>query len=340
MKAKTICGAATTLLALAAALAPSASATNSKPELQAVMRDLLAWWPGEYDTLPQVELERQLGAPPDGEHDRQYRVFARVSVPQIGENVIYGEVRTGGKNGPLIKGQQVLYVVTLDEQHQAVNVSGRRIKDGASYEQAYLYPEKLKTIAIDPAYGGNCDFRFRRYGGQLRGWLANVGQGGTSCTMVSKTSAQTMTWEADWAITPDEIWVFDNGYMKDPAHPEQQGRLFAGREDLVPERLYKARNFRCSVQPAGSQAGVANPLVVHDRGGEIDLSAAGITGGMAQLLRLPQPAPAPAFLADVLTLSVFGADRSTPLARATAEAAAPGIALSWKQGKISCSRST
>lgn len=36
-----------------------ASAGNSKPELQAVIGDLLTWWPGEYDSLAQVELERQ-----------------------------------------------------------------------------------------------------------------------------------------------------------------------------------------------------------------------------------------------------------------------------------------
>ena len=134
------------------AFTPAAHATNSKPELQAVLSDLMAWWPGEYDTLPQVELERLFGEPPDGAHDRQYRVFARVAVPQFGENVIYGEVRTGGRDGPLIKGQQVLYIMTVDEAHQVVNVSGRRIKDGAQHERAYLFPDKLRTLELDPAY--------------------------------------------------------------------------------------------------------------------------------------------------------------------------------------------
>lgn len=324
---------AATLVLSGAVFAPPARATNSKPELQAVMRDLLAWWPGEYDTLPQVELERQLGAPPDGEHARQYRVFARVSVPQIGDHVIYGEVHSGGKNGPLIKGQQVLYIVSIDEQHQAVNVSGRRIKDGQNYEQAYLYPDKLKSIALDPAYGGNCDFRFRRYGHDLRGWLADAGQGGTSCTMVSKMSGQTMTWVADWAITPEQIWVSDNGYMKDPAKPDQPGRLFAGREDLVPERLYKGQNFSCIVSVHGTPMSQVRHVPLHDRGGEFDLQAMGIAGERVRLLRLPQPRAAPQYLADVLTLAVLAAD-DKPIARATADANT--ISVHWDRGHIDC----
>ena len=323
-------------VSLVSSLVNEAHATNSKLELQSVLADLLAWWPGEYDTLPQVELERSLGAPPDGEHDRQYRVFARVKVPQFGENVIYGEVRTGGKDGPLIKGQQVLYIISIDEAHQVVSVSGRRIKDGAQHERAYLYPDKLNGLELDPAYGGNCDFRFQRYGMQLRGWLANRDASAESrtCTMVSKNSAQTMTWDADWAITPQEIWVFDNGYMQDPAHPEKLGRLFAGREDRTYERLYKARAFTCHISPT---SGVGNQAVtVLDRGGEIDLSASAGMALKARLLRMPVLVGAPAALVDSLTLATFAANGATPIKQTRLPATARAIALKYQAGTIDC----
>ncbi len=304
-----------------------ALASNSNPELQAVLRDLMTWWPGEYDTLAQVKIEQQQGAPPDGPHDRQYRVFARVNVPHIGENVIYGEVHSVNKDGPLIKGQQVLYIVSIDNEQQAVVVRGRRIKDGALHEQAHLYPEKLHTLELDSAYGGNCDFRFRRYGRDLRGWLANAGQAGTVCTMQSKVTGQTMTWDADWAITPSEIWVFDNGYLQNPAQPEKLGRLFAGREDRVAERLYKGRPFTCSIRGITDGKELKNSavrtVVLHDRGGELDLGDFGSAGHKLRLLRLAQPAPAPEYWADVLTLSVVAdaqdktmmESRATPWAR-------------------------
>lgn len=322
-------------LAVAVA-APVANATNSPPELQAVLRDLLAWWPGEYDTLPQVELERALGAPPDGEHDRQYRVFAKVDVPHIGPNVIYGEVRSGGNDGPLIKGQQVLYILSIDAAHQVVNVSGRRIKDGDQFERAYLHPETLKNIAVDPAYGGNCDFRFQRYATLLRGWLANrdAGVDSRTCTMLSKTSGQTMTWDADWAIAPEEIWVFDNGYMQDPAHPEKPGRLFAGREDRTYERMYKSRNFLCKVAPLTGPA--IKEATVLDRGGELVLSARGSGARKARLLRMPQAVGTPTVLEDTLQLATFAADGTAPLEQTRMPASARTIALDYDGGRIDC----
>ncbi|MEZ5514442.1 MAG: hypothetical protein R3F58_11290 [Steroidobacteraceae bacterium] len=319
---------------------PVATATNSQAELQGVLNDLLAWWPGEYDSLPQVELERAYGEPPDGEHDRQYRVFARVDVPHIGEHVIYGEVHTGGRDGPLIKGQQVLYILTIDAEHQVVSVSGRRIKDGAQYERAYLHPEKLKTIALDPNYGGNCDFRFQRYGMQLRGWLANTGAPAVArtCTMTSKTSGQTMTWDADWAITPEEIWIFDNGYLLDPAQPDKPGRLFAGREDLTYERLYKARTFLCSVGAPGKPRVKDAPVL--DRGGELALAAVtnhgGTDGRRARLLRMPMAVGSPAVLADFLTLTIFDEADGPPVAEARAPVAANAISLEHGNDVIAC----
>ena len=329
--------AALIVLGVCVVLSPGdAHATNSAAELQSVLADLKAWWPGEYDTLPQVELERAYGAPPDGEHDRQYRVFARVDVPHIGKDVIYGEVRTGGRDGPLIKGQQVLYILTIDEAHQVVNVSGRRIKDGDQYERAYLHPEKLKTIALDPAYGGNCDFRFQRYGIQLRGWLANRDAPADSrtCTMTSKTSGQTMTWDADWAIAPEEIWVFDNGYMKDPAEPDKLGRLFAGREDRTYERLYKARNFLCRTASNGEGRGAG--VTVHDRGGELPLPPNATGALKARLLRMPQAVGAPAVLEDTLTLATFSAAESKPVAEVRAPVSAETISLKYSGGRIDC----
>ena len=296
----------------------------------------MAWWPGEYDTFPQVELERLFGEPPDGGHDRQYRVFARVAVPQFGENVIYGEVRAGGRDGPLIKGQQVLYIMTIDEAHHVVNVSGRRIKDGAQHERAYLFPDKLKTLELDPAYGGNCDFRFQRYGAQVRGWLANrdADADSRSCTMISKNSGQTMTWEADWAITPDEIWIFDNGYIHDSTHPEKLGRLFAGREDRTYERLYKARTFSCNMSTRSN--GDRSFASILDRGGEIHLSATSGAALTARLLRMPVLIGTPAALVDSLTLATFSEKSPSPITLARLPGNAEAIELKYDSGKIVC----
>lgn len=321
------------LAALAAGLS-TAQATNSRPELESVLQDLLQWWPGEYDTFPQVALERQYGAPPDGEHDRQYREFARVDVPHLGANVIYGEVRTGGRDGPLIKGQQVMYLITIDEANQAVNVSGRRIQGGAEFERVHRNPAKLASVRLDENYGGNCDFRFRRYGPVLRGWLTEVGRNNETCTMTSRLSGQTMTWDADWMIGPQEIWIFDNGYLRDPEKPNERGRLFAGREDLTPERLYKMRDFRCR---ASGNAGPSGPTIVHDRGGEFPVTLAGGAKALARLTRMPLETGQPARLVDGLRLALYEKpDSPTPLASARADGSAPRVSLGHAGTTLAC----
>ena len=148
--------------------------------------------------------------------------------------MIYGQLHIGGKDQPIVPGTQVLYIVSIDEERGAVNVNGRRIKDPEQYAFAHQDPEKLKTISLDPDYGGNCDFRWRKHGDQIVGRLAQPDEDfidGT-CTMTSKKSGLTMTWDAEWVLNEDELWIYDNGYIED------QG-LFQGREDRTHIRLTK-----------------------------------------------------------------------------------------------------
>ncbi len=322
------------LALLGVAGSSSALATNSVAELESVLEDLLEWWPGEWDTLPQVMLERQYGAPPDGEHDRQYRQFTRVDVPHLGAHVIYGEVRTGGPDGPLIRGQQVMYLISVDAERQVVNVNGRRIKGGAEWERVQLDPEKLKRVELDPDYGGNCDFRFRRYGGILRGHLANTDEDNLVCTMASRNSGQTMTWDADWAITPDEIWIFDNGYLLDPKKPNEPGRLFAGREDLTHERLYRINRFDCqSIDSAGVSTRIAG---VSDRGGEFSVARSGGAPASATLLRMPVRRTEGSRLQDTLNLTVDPTGDSQPSATTMVDGDAERVSLDLAVGRVSC----
>lgn len=315
-----------------------AEATNSRPELEAVQRDLLAWLPGEYDTLAQVDLEQRLGAPPDGTHERQYRVFGRVAVPHLAQYAIYGEVHGAGKDSPVIPGQQVLYLVSIDEKRGAVNVSGRRIKGGPDFEWKNLTPERQRQIALDPDYGGNCDFLFRRHGRDLVGVVTNIGSSDPSCTMVSKRSGQTMRWEAEWVVTPQELWIFDNGYIIDPRTPQRPGRLFAGRADRTHERMYKGRDFRC----VGSGRTLPNGAVrgtLYDRGGQLRLTGSTATPGVfAQLLRAGYPTSDGADLVDRLTLTLWRDGESVPFARRESDGQASAIAIAADSLRIACER--
>ncbi len=242
---------------IALAFAAPAFATNSKPELAKVLEDLMAWLPGEYTSIPQVYLERALGAPPDGEHEIYHRVFAEIEAPHLGEHVIYTQIRLDGDDGTIFPGQQQVFLISIDEEKRTVAISGRRIKDPENYVDAHLHPEMWSSIEPDPDFGGNCTFNWRRHGQQLRGLLGDHGQ----CTMISKRSGQEMTWDAEWILNPDQLWIYDNGTLAD-------GTLFAGREDRTHLRMSKAQRYECftSVRYPDGTSQVFNPFFMHNRG--------------------------------------------------------------------------
>lgn len=243
-------------IALSLVAAP-ANATNSRPELMKVLEDLMDWLPGEYSSLPQVFLERNLGAPPDGEHDSFYRVFAEIDAPHLAEHVIYTQIRLDSDDGPIFPGQQIVFLISLDEELDAVAISGRRIRDPEKFVDAHLRPEVWPDLQPDPNFGGNCAFNWRRHGNQLRGLLGEFGQ----CTMVSKSTGRQMTWDAEWILNPQELWVYDNGYL-------ESGSLIVGREDRTHLRMYKAKRYECfaALRFGDGNNQVINPFFMHDRG--------------------------------------------------------------------------
>ncbi|MDX2223757.1 MAG: CpcT/CpeT family chromophore lyase [Rhodospirillaceae bacterium] len=289
----------------AVAMSAPAQATNSKMELAAVLRDLMAWMPGSYSSAPQVFFENEVGPPPDGVHENFHRVFAKIDAPHLGEHVMYTQIRIEGDEGTLYSGQQVLFIISIDEKHQAVNVAGRRIKDPENYVDAHLHPEMWSTIAPDPDYGGNCDFRWRRSGAQLKGVL-NDG----TCTMVSKRSGTQLTWDAEWILTPGELWIYDNGYLAD-------GSLFQGRADKTHLRMYKSRDFECfaSYRPAKGDPVVNNGFVMHDRGDVHTLVVKGLKQPVhLHLMRSMWPSDSGRNYADLLRLELYQGEPD-PLAK-------------------------
>jgi len=315
----------------------SAGATNSRAELEQVLEDIMNWLPGEYSTLPQIYLERTYGTPPDGEHDTRYRIFAKVDVPHIGSDVIYGQTHEGGPDGRIVPGSQVLYIATINEELMAVNIQVRRVKDFESYEFAHLDPEKQRTMELDPDFGGNCDFRWQRHGTQLVGRLAESSSKDRDgvCTLTSRISGLTMTWQSEWMLNPWELWVYDNGY-KGTAVDESQ--LFQGRHDRTYTRYSKVRPFTCNVTTDGEEGTEAVKIVtLHDRGGEFELIPAedGTQPRRLALLRSVW-VNGSGGMSEHLRLFLYGGDVGSIIGETTADPLATSIDLAFDGGLASC----
>ena len=96
---------------------------QSRQDLEWVMEYLITWFPGVWDSTPQVWFERNIRMPEDeGEHEHWHRTFARIDAPQIGDVVFYGQINVGGRDGPIIGGSQVLYHAVIDDELGAVNI--------------------------------------------------------------------------------------------------------------------------------------------------------------------------------------------------------------------------
>ena len=249
-----------------------AAATNSLPELEQVKLDLLSWLPGKYSSTPQIIMERQYGAPSDGEHADLFRVFARVDVPDVGSDVIFGELRSGGPDGTVVPGSQVLYILSIVPEVGAVSVRGKRVKNFVDFDPDNISAASLAALEIDAESGGDCDFRWRRHGQQLVGRLAETGDptfDGT-CTMTSRASAVTMTWDTEWVLTPWELWIHDNGYIGEAI---DEAELFQGRRDGTFQRFYKQRDFVCQldIKTEENAQRITGQVVVADRGSEISI---------------------------------------------------------------------
>lgn len=321
---KTTHAALATLLSLAT---PPAAATNSRAELEGVLADVVAWMPGEYSTAPQLDVERRYGTPPDGEHEDWYRVFALVDAPQVGQHVIYGELRIGGPDGALVKGTQILYNVVVDEKTMTVHANGRRVLDAEQFVRAHERPETWPQLAVDPRFGGNCDFRWTRHGTQVHGILNHDG----TCRMVSKVSGKEMSFDAEWVLTPDQLWLFDNNYVYGPGPDDRS--LFMGRDDRTHVQLYKVGWYACSVR---GLAGAPATLRLRDRG---QAERLGQGEGAPELVLLRgYRAGADGTLGEVTTLALHRPGEA-PL-----EARAPGTAarISLQAGELSvgCDRQT
>jgi len=300
------------LLLLPNFAAASPSYQLTRMELESVMKDLKAWLPGEWNSFPQIELERTVKMPEEGEHEHWHRTFALIKAPQVGEVVFYGQINIGGREGALVPGSQVLYRAWLDEARSAVVINGQGPAEPEKYVDLHKHPELWGEVKMRNPDGVRCDFLWRRDGGQLAGVLdgktaESRKYGPGTCSYISERTSKEFFADAEWVLTPEVLWLYDINTMG--------GRIFIGREDHTHVRLYRSRDYTCKVRDAAG----SRKLAAYDRGFFADVSARDGSKLQIRLLRADYPAADQYGLDDRLRLSIRVPDDNNGVATVTAD---------------------
>jgi hypothetical protein len=134
-----------------------------------------------------------------------------------------------------------------------------------------------------------------------------------TCAFISKRTDEEFRADAEWVLTPDQLWLYDNNWMAD--------MLFLGREDRTHIKLYRASPYECRIQDRDG----ARTLKAHDRGFRGKAMTA--KGQARDVLLLRAEYPATVGLQDELRLMVTEPGQKKALASNSSEALSAKITL-------------
>ncbi|MEQ8509860.1 MAG: hypothetical protein RIF37_01395 [Rhodospirillaceae bacterium] len=303
---------------------------QSRQDLEWVMEYLIRYFPGVWDSAPQVWFEENVQMPTNGEgHEHWHRTFARIEAPQIGEVVFYGQINVEGRDGPIISGSQVLYHAVIDEELGAVNIFGQGPSDPENFENLHERPELWGQVQFRDRPALNCDWLWRRDGDQVFGVLQGnttdkQAYGPGTCSFISQRTGEEFRADAEWVLTPEQLWLYDNNWSA--------GMLFLGREDQTHIRLHRARPYACEIKTAAGEV----EALGHDRGFKMNLTTEGNGEFEAMLLRAEYPAMDGFGRDDLLRLMLTDVASGDPVATANAKAVSKKITLEHEGVTIDC----
>ena len=333
------CTAALVITACMAAPVVPAAASDAGPhydfdrrQLESILDDLKAWLPGAWDSFPQIYYERTVRMPDEGEHEHWHRTFALIDAPQVGETVFYGQINMGGRSGPILGRSQVLYKAVLDEARGVVSITGQPIPEPDRFQNLHERPELWPEVRMRDESAVHCDFIWRRDGRQLFGVLEGRKSewnkyGPGTCNYISR-SGQEFYADAEWVLTPEELWLYDLNTIA--------GAQFIGRQDRTHIRLYRTLPYNCEiVTDAGGQT---MTVAGHDRGFAAGVSANDAGEREMFLLRAYYPPASGPGLVDELRLMIRQPGGGEIYAQSAAEPRADYIVVESGEISASCRR--
>jgi hypothetical protein len=248
-------------------LLPTVAPAQAPPpaDLKAQLSLLLSWWSGHYDNHEQIVrqsgggLSRPVLAPVHRLHSH----YQRVSLPALGDNVLYLEEYRD--NDPANIARIRFYRLSIDETQRAIRVKLYAPLDSNALRGAWREPERLTKITLEQlrAFRDQCDVLLHFVGNQFSG-----GMQPRACDVEKRE-----WFEYQLAIGPNFHWVRDRRrHLRDDRVTWEMapGSNYAWFEQT------KARWFRCEVNHSANgdmtQTKPLTKIELHDQGGEADIA--------------------------------------------------------------------
>ncbi len=243
------------------------AAAQARTDLDAQLKLLMQWWPGDYDNNEQIVRQSGggLGTPTRVPFFRLHSRFQNVRMPSLGNNVLYLEEYRDNDPSQIMRVR--LYSLTIDETARAIRIKLHSPSDPATARTGYgrdpqAALEKLRPQDIR-SFRDSCDLLLRFVGGQFEGGMTERG-----CDFEGQEWFQYQV-----VVGPRYHWVRDRRLsLKDQ---RVTWELAPGSDYRWFEQT-KARWFSCNVNHNASgdmtQTKPLSIIELHDQGGEADIA--------------------------------------------------------------------
>lgn len=234
------------------------------------LRLMMSWFEGRFDNYAQTVEEKETKT--EFPHERIHSIFARVNLPNIGENVFYVQQYMDGDETKIYR--QRLYVFTPNRKEKAIELKIFTFPDEKAVLNAHLDKAKLNGLTLEKMDSPKgCEVFWRLKDNKFEGSMKP-----NACRVVSKRSGKTLIITDDLFLTKDEIWINDQA-------KDDQGNYVFGNKANVHHKLKKVKIFEGwtavlkdgSAEMTGQDApadawdGQRN-LMIHDQGGMVKIN--------------------------------------------------------------------
>ena len=221
-------------------------------------RDMMAWFPGQYNNQEQVYFEGNLDIPENERHEHIHHIFYPIKLKNFPGTTFYIQQSQSEDLNDIYR--QRIYSFEPDYAENAIRLTIYTPKNPEALVDAHLDPSKLNELTIDDMIlRPGCEVYWRKQAAQFIGTMKE-----NACSFQSQRSGKTIFINDNLVLSEQAIWINDQAVDRD-------GNRVFGNINNIPHKNHKAREFTCWVsvkKKIGEDSwSFDSGLKVHDQGG-------------------------------------------------------------------------